>query len=96
MKVSPQFYMPRVMLFPTLAELMIYKYFIIKCIKHVEYYRETDYQFLSTHQVRSVYFAIFALDFFSELTHSARVKASGVALTDSILLSAPEVTITLN
>lgn len=84
------------MLFPKLAELMIYKYFIIKCIKHAEYYRETDCQFLSSLQVRSVYFAIFALDFFSELTHSDRVKASGVALPDSVLLSAPEVTVTLN
>ena len=63
-QVFPQFYMPRVMLLPKLAVLMIYKYFIMKCIKHAEYYRETHYQCLSTHRVRSVYFAIFALDFF--------------------------------
>ena len=56
--------MPRVMLFPKLAALITYKYFIMKCIKHAEYYKETHYQFLSTHQVRSVYFGIFALDFF--------------------------------
>lgn len=82
------------MFFPEMAELMMYKYFIIKYFKHAEYYKQIATFFLPV--TSGVFILPYLLYiFFSVLKHIGRVKTYEW-LSLSVLLSVSEAVITLN